>query len=356
MVARIQGDEFAMIISNITDVISVKLEAQKILDLLSHPYNLYGHEVFLTSSIGITLFPEDHQDVDGLIKNAELAMYYAKTHDRNTYKLYSPDLHIQSSEYMALANSLHRAIDRQEICVFYQPLVDLNSGQIIGAEALARWQHPDLGLIMPSKFIPVAEQTGLILRLSELVLNDVCKQMRAWQELSISYGFIAVNLSGQHFRPNSNLIEMLSKVLQESGVEAHHLELELTESVIMQNAEFTIQVLSQLQAMGVKIAIDDFGTGYSSLSYLKHFPVNTIKIDRCFIEEVLTDRHDASIALAIIDLAHSLSLKVIAEGVETEEQVQFLKANGCDQMQGYFFSPPIPATEFEKMVIDGKCI
>ena len=356
MVARIQGDEFAMIISNITDVISVKLEAQKILDLLSHPYNLYGHEVFLTSSIGITLFPEDHQDVDGLIKNAELAMYYAKTHDRNTYKLYSPDLHIQSSEYMALANSLHRAIDRQEICVFYQPLVDLNSGQIIGAEALARWQHPDLGLIMPSKFIPVAEQTGLILRLSELVLNDVCKQMRAWQELSISYGFIAVNLSGQHFRPNSNLIEMLSKVLQESGVEAHHLELELTESIIMQNAEFTIQALSQLQTMGVKIAIDDFGTGYSSLSYLKHFPVNTIKIDRCFIENVLTDRHDASIALAIIDLAHSLSLKVIAEGVETEEQVQFLKENGCDQMQGYFFSPPIPATEFEKMVIDGKCI
>lgn len=356
MVARIQGDEFAMIISNITDVISVKLEAQKILDLLSHPYNLYGHEVFLTSSIGITLFPEDHQDVDGLIKNAELAMYYAKTHDRNTYKLYSPDLHIQSSEYMALANSLHRAIDRQEICVFYQPLVDLNSGQIIGAEALARWQHPDLGLIMPSKFIPVAEQTGLILRLSELVLNDVCKQMRTWQELSISYGFIAVNLSGQHFRPNSNLIEMLSKILQESGVEAHHLELELTESIIMQNAEFTIQVLSQLQTMGVKIAIDDFGTGYSSLSYLKHFPVNTIKIDRCFIEGVLTDQHDASITLAIIDLAHSLSLKVIAEGVETEEQVQFLKENGCDQMQGYFFSPPIPATEFEKMVIDGKCI
>jgi len=356
MVARIQGDEFAMIISNITDVISVKLEAQKILDLLSHPYNLYGHEVFLTSSIGITLFPEDHQDVDGLIKNAELAMYYAKTHDRNTYKLYSPDLHIQSSEYMALANSLHRAIDRQEICVFYQPLVDLNSGQIIGAEALARWQHPDLGLIMPSKFIPVAEQTGLILRLSELVLNDVCKQMRAWQELGVNYGFIAVNLFGQHFVPNSNLIEMLSKVLQESGVEAHHLELELTESVIMQNAEFTIQVLSQLQAMGVKIAIDDFGTGYSSLSYLKHFPVNTIKIDRCFIEDVLTDQHDASIALAIIDLAHSLSLKVIAEGVETEEQVQFLKENGCDQMQGYFFSPPIPATEFEKMVIDGKCI
>ena len=356
MVARIQGDEFAMIISNITDVISVKLEAQKILDLLSSPYNLYGHEVFLTSSIGITIFPEDHQDVDGLIKNAELAMYYAKTHDRNTYKLYSPDLHIQSSEYMALANSLHRAIDRQEICVFYQPLVDLNSGQIIGAEALARWQHPELGLIMPSKFIPVAEQTGLILRLSELILDDVCKQMRSWQELGVNYGFIAVNLSGQHFRSSSNLIEMLSKILQENGVEAHHLELELTESIIMQNAEFTIQVLSQLQAMGVKVAIDDFGTGYSSLSYLKHFPVNTIKIDRCFIEDVLTDRHDASICLAIIDLAHSLSLQVIAEGVETEEQVQFLKANGCDQMQGYFFSPPIPATEFEKMVIDGKCI
>jgi EAL domain-containing protein (putative c-di-GMP-specific phosphodiesterase class I) len=257
---------------------------------------------------------------------------------------------------MALANSLHRAIDRQEIRVFYQPLVDLKSGKIVGAEALARWQHPDLGIIMPSKFIPVAEQTGLILRLSELILGVVCRQMCSWKQLGIDYGFIAVNLSGQHFRPDSNLIEMLSRVLQESGVEAHSLELELTESIIMQNAEFTIKVLSELQAMGVKVAIDDFGTGYSSLSYLKHFPVNTLKIDRCFIQDVTTDRHDAAISLAIIDLAHSLSLEVIAEGVETLEQIQFLKENDCNQIQGYFFSPPLPATEFEKIVSEGKCL
>lgn len=356
MVARIQGDEFALIISDITDTLSIKLETQKILDLLSRPYHLYGHEVFITSSIGISIFPEDHQEVEGLIKNAELAMYYAKTHNRNSYKLYSPDLNVQSSEYMALANSLHRAIDRNEIRVFYQPLVNLKSGKIIGAEALARWQHPDLGLIMPSKFIPVAEKTGLILRLSEVILYSVCEQMRSWRESGIDYGFIAVNLSGQHFRPDNNLIELISKVLQETGTEPDNLEIELTESIIMQNAEFTIQVLSQLQSIGVKVAIDDFGTGYSSLSYLKHFPVNILKIDRCFIQDITTDRHDATISLAIIDLAHSLSLQVIAEGVETAEQIQFLKEHDCDQIQGYFFSPPLPASEFEKILIDGKCL
>lgn len=356
MVARIQGDEFALIISDIPDLVSVKAETQKIIDLLSRPYNLYGHEVFITSSIGITIFPDDHQEPDGLIKNAELAMYYAKTHGRNSYKLYSPELNVQSSEYMALANSLHRAIDRREFRVFYQPLVDLRSGKIVGAEALARWQHPDLGIIMPSKFIPVAEQTGLILRLSESVLYSACEQMRAWRNAGISYGFVAVNLSGQHFRPDNNLLEVVTRVLQDTGIEAEHLELELTESIIMQNAEFTIEVLSRLQAMGVKIAIDDFGTGYSSLSYLKHFPVNTIKIDRCFVQDITTDRHDATISLAIIDLAHSLNLKVIAEGVETDDQIQFLKEHNCDQFQGYFFSPPLPASEFEKMLVDGKSL
>lgn len=356
MVARIQGDEFALIISDIADPMSIKIETQKILDLLSRPYNLYGHEVFITSSIGITLFPEDHQEVEGLIKNAELAMYYAKNHGRNSYKFYSSDLNVQSSEYMALANSLHRAIDRNELRVFYQPLVDLQSGLIVGAEALARWQHPDLGIIMPSKFIPVAEQTGLILRLSEVILYSVCDQMQAWHKAGIDYGFIAVNLSSQHFRPDNNLIEFIGKVLQETETEPSHLELELTESIIMQNAEFTIRVLSQLQAIGVKVAIDDFGTGYSSLSYLKHFPVNTLKIDRCFIQDITTDRHDATISLAIIDLAHSLSLQVIAEGVETTEQIQFLRENSCDLVQGYYFSPPLPAAEFEKMLIDGKCL
>ena len=356
MVARIQGDEFALFISDVKDALSIKLETQKILDLLSRPYNLYGHEVFITSSIGLTIFPDDHQEADGLIKNAELAMYYAKTHSRNSYKLYTPDLNVQSSEYMALANSLHRALDRNELRVFYQPLVDLKSGQIIGAEALARWQHPDLGLIMPSRFIPVAEQTGLILHLSEVVLYSVCEQMRSWRETGINYGFIAVNLSSQHFLPDSNLVEFISKVLCETGTEPDHLEIELTESIIMQNADFTIQLLSQLQKIGVKVAIDDFGTGYSSLSYLKHFPVNIIKIDRCFIQDITTDRHDATISLAIIDLAHSLSLQVIAEGVETAEQIQFLKEHDCDRIQGYFFSPPLPAPEFEKMLIDGKCL
>jgi len=356
MVARIQGDEFAMVISNVVDTAAVKKEAQKILDLLSRPYNLYGHEVFITSSIGITVYPDDHHDTEGLVKNAELAMYYAKTHGRNSYKLYTADLNVQSSEFMALANSLHRALDRHEIRVFYQPLVSLQTGKIVGAEALARWQHPDLGIIMPNKFIPVAEQTGLILRLSEQILFEVCEQMRIWESAGLDYGWIAVNLSGQHFQPDNNLLEMVAKVLKETGINPHHLELELTEGIIMQNVEFTIALLSDLQDLGVKVAIDDFGTGYSSLSYLKHFPVNALKIDRCFIQDVTSDRHDATICLAIIDLAHSLALEVIAEGVETQEQFRFLKDHGCDQMQGYLFSQPLPTAEFAKMLSDGKCL
>ncbi|MBD2152200.1 EAL domain-containing protein [Pseudanabaena sp. FACHB-1277] len=356
MVARIQGDEFAMVISNVVDTAAVKKEAQKILDLLSRPYNLYGHEVFITSSIGITVYPDDHHDTEGLVKNAELAMYYAKTHGRNSYKLYTADLNVQSSEFMALANSLHRALDRHEIRVFYQPLVSLQTGKIVGAEALARWQHPDLGIIMPNKFIPVAEQTGLILRLSEQILFEVCEQMRIWESMGLDYGWIAVNLSGQHFQPDNNLLEIVAKVLKETGIDPLHLELELTEGIIMQNVEFTIALLSDLQDLGVKVAIDDFGTGYSSLSYLKHFPVNALKIDRCFIQDVTSDRHDATICLAIIDLAHSLALEVIAEGVETQEQFQFLKDHGCDHMQGYLFSQPLPTAEFAKMLSDGKSL
>jgi EAL domain-containing protein (putative c-di-GMP-specific phosphodiesterase class I) len=209
---------------------------------------------------------------------------------------------------------------------------------------------------MPSRFIPIAEQTGLILRLGEVMLYAVCQQMRAWREADINYGFVAVNLSSQHFCPDNNLMEFISKVLLETGTDSEHLELELTESIIMKNAEFTIQVLSQLKAMGIKVSIDDFGTGYSSLSYLKHFPVNTLKIDRCFVQDITTDRHDATISLAIIDLAHSLSLQVVAEGVETAEQAELLKEYGCDRIQGYFFSPPLPAIEFEKMLIAGKCL
>ena len=356
IVARLQGDEFAMLISNVVNIATVKKEAQKILDLLSRPYNLYGHEVFITSSIGITVFPEDQHDTEGLIKNAELAMYYAKTHGRNSYKLYTADLNVQSAEFMALANSLHRALDRHEIRAFYQPLVSLQTGKIVGAEALARWQHPDLGIIMPNKFIPVAEQTGLILRLSEKMLTEVCEQMRIWENAGLDYGWVAVNLSGQHFQPDNNLLEMVAKVLKETGIDPHHLELELTEGIIMQNVDSTITLLADLQNMGVKVAIDDFGTGYSSLSYLKHFPVNALKIDRCFIQDVTSDRHDATICLAIIDLAHSLALEVIAEGVETQEQLQFLKDHGCDQMQGYLFSQPLPAAEFAKMLSEGRCL
>ncbi|MEE3716373.1 EAL domain-containing protein [Tumidithrix elongata RA019] len=354
VVARLRGDEFAVIFVDPINAEQVKLKVQKILDLLSKSFSLCGQNIFITTSIGITLYPNDHHEADELIKNADLAMYHAKAQGRNSYQFYSSQLNTQSSEHMALANSLHQAFEQNEFRLHYQPLLDLKTKQIVGAEALIRWQHPKLGLVMPGKFIPIAEETGLILRLGEFVITSVCQQLQAWQQKGLPHGRIAINLSGQHFRLQDSLRHTIAKILRDYNISPIHLEVELTESEIMQNSDRTIQVLSELRNIGIHIAIDDFGTGYSSLSYLKHFPVDTLKIDRCFVQDVTTDRHDAAITIAMIDLAHNLSLNVIAEGVETEEQLAFLTQNGCDRMQGYLFSRPVPPEEFEKMVMGGK--
>ncbi len=352
MVARLRGDVFAIILVDVAEM-ELKNIAQNIVHNLSLPYKIYGHEVFITCSLGITIYPTDHLEVDGLIKNADTAMYYAKETGRNDYKFYKSELNDRSAEFMALENSLRRGLERQEFRLFYQPQVDLSTGKIVGAEVLVRWQHPELGIIAPSKFMRIAENTGLILRLSEWVIHTACAQYAAWQEAGVKLNRISINLSGQHLRQDS-LIEILKTMLSDYGLQHHNLELDISESNITNNVDAMLPLLSELRHMGIRIAIDDFGTGFSSLSYLKSFPVDTIKIDRCFVQDVTSDRHDAAITLAIIDLAHSLSLNVIAEGVETQAQLDFLTQNHCDQIQGYIFSSAIPAEQFERMLIEGK--
>lgn len=352
IVARLRGDQFAIVLLDV-DSEQTKAIAQKILTILAKPYSLFGHEIFITVSLGIAMYPHDHMEIEGLIRRADMAMYHAKEQGRNIYRFYTAEIEERSSEYMALENSLRRAIDRGEFRLYYQPQVDLQTRQIVGAEALIRWQHPDLGLVMPSKFIPIAEKSGLIIDLGEWVLETACKQSLAWQAAKLPPLSMAVNLSGQHFK-HENFVQTLAAIIKKTGVHPQCLEIELTENIIMQNAETTTAMLSELRTMGIRITIDDFGTGYSSLSYLKHFPVDVLKIDRLFVNDLLTDKHDATITSAIIDLAHSLSLSVVAEGVETKEQSDFLADSHCDLGQGYFFSPPLPAEQFEKLLCDGK--
>jgi diguanylate cyclase len=356
LVARLRGDVFAIILVNLVNPGEAELKsmAQNILDFVSIPYKIYGHEVFITSSLGLTVYPNDCLDVDDLIKNADTAMYYAKESGRSSYKFYKSELNAKTAEVMALENSLRRALDHHEFRLFYQPQFSLSTGKIVGAEALLRWQHPELGMIVPSKFIHLAENSGLILRLSEWVIHTACAQYAAWETAGLNLDRLAINISGQHYQ-KGNLISLLKEMPGKYGFQPHKLELEITERVITKDADVTLPVLSELRHMGFRIAIDDFGTGFSSLSYLRNFPIDTIKIDRCFVRDVTTDRHDAAIAIAIIDLARSLSLNTIAEGVETQDQLDFLKQHQCDRMQGMLFSPAIAADQFERMFVEDKC-
>jgi diguanylate cyclase len=356
LVARLRGDVFAIVLVNLVDSKEAELKnmARNILDFVSVPYKIYGHEIFITSSLGVTVYPNDGLEVDDLIKNADTAMYYAKETGRNICKFYTSQLNAKTAEVMALENSLRRALDHQEFRLFYQPQFSLTTGKIVGAEALLRWQHPELGIILPSKFIHLAENSGLILRLSEWAIATACAQYAAWEASGLKLNRLAVNISGQHYR-QGNLINLLKELLSKYNLQPHCLELEITERVITKDPDVTLPVLSELRHMGLRIAIDDFGTGFSSLSYLRSFPVDTIKIDNCFVRDITTDRHDAAIAIAIIDLAHSLALSTIAEGVETQGQLDFLKQNQCDQMQGVLFSPAVSAEQLERMLLEDKC-
>jgi diguanylate cyclase (GGDEF)-like protein/PAS domain S-box-containing protein len=344
-VARLGDDEFALLLPGMDQIEDVAKTAQKIIEIVKSAFYFEGHELYVTPSIGIALYPNDGEDVQTLLKNANTALHRAKEQGRNTYQLYTPAMNATALERLALESRLYRALEREEFVIYYQPQINIHTGRVVGVEALVRWRHPKLGLILPGKFIPLAEETGFIIPLGEWVLLTACAQNKAWQDAGFPPLRMAVNLSISHFK-REDLTKMLTQVLEKTGLPPSYLELELTESIGMENVERAITKLRELKALGVKLSIDDFGTGYSSLSYLKRFPIDTLKIDQSFVQHIPTNPSDAAITTAIIAMAHSLNLKVIAEGVETEEQLAFLRPYRCDEMQGFLFSKPLPAEEF----------
>ena len=341
-IARWGGDEFTLILPQVKSAHDATKIAQRIIKALKTSFECNGQELHVTTSIGIALAPYDGEDAETLLKNADTAMYRAKQQGKNDFQLYAADMNTQALDQLVLANDLYRALNRGEFVLHYQPQVNLKTRQIVAMEALVRWQHPERGLIPPSHFIPLAEETGQINAIGEWVLQTACAQNRAWQEAGLPPIRVAVNLSARQFQ-QQNLAQLIDRVLTETRLEAQYLEVEITETIAMQDVNVTISVLEKLQAMGTYISIDDFGTGYSSLATLKQFPLNTLKIDRAFVKDLMTDAKDAALIRAIVALGHGLDLIVIAEGVETAEQQEFLCSVGCDAMQGYWFSKPLPA-------------
>lgn len=347
-VARLGGDEFMIILPNLSNPQGAATVAQKVLHTLSQPVTIGGQDVFISASMGVSLYPADAKNADELIRNADTAMYSAKRVGRNNYQFFTGDLNVQMRERLAIEHGLRMAEQRNELRLLYQPKIELGQRTITGLEALVRWHHPSMGLISPSRFIPIAEETGLIVPIGEWVLRTACQQIQDWREEGFNLR-VAVNLSARQFRQR-NLAQTINRILAETGVPPEYLEIEITESDVMENAENAIATLDELKGRGINISIDDFGTGYSSLSYLKRFPLDILKIDRSFVRDIPGDSDDAAIVEAIIALARSLDIKVVAEGVETEGQVDFLNRSGCDFAQGYLFSPPVTPEEIRKLL------
>ena len=350
-VARQGGDEFTVLLTNLVHPQDAAKVARRILDALSLPFHVAGNEVVLCASIGIAVYPLDGVDGDSLLKNADAARNYAKQHGRNNYEYYDGNMNTSAVQKLTLESNLHKALERDEFSLYYQPKIDLIHRAIVGVEALIRWRHPELGLVSPADFIPVAEETGLIIQIGDWVLQTACAQIRSWRDAGLTPVPVAINLSAKQFH-QQNICESVTRALRVYGVAPHLLELEITESAAMQDAEATTATLHKLKAIGVRIAIDDFGTGYSSLSYLKRFPIDSLKIDRSFVTELPGNQDDASIAQAVITMGHALRLKIVAEGVENEAQLDFLAGNACDEMQGYFFSRPLPADQCARLLAD----
>lgn len=347
--ARRGGDEFTVMLASIKEFEDAAKVAKRILNALSEPVTVDDHEIFVTVSIGISIYPNDGNDVDTLLKNADTAMYHAKETGKNNYQYYRQSMNAAALKMLTMEGDLRKAVERGELLLHYQPQVDAVTRKIIGMEALIRWQHPENGMISPLEFIPVAEQTGLIIPISDWVMETACKQNRIWQEEGMPNMTVSVNLTSHQFQ-QKNFIDVITEILEKSGMNPQSLMLEITESTIMENTEISAINLHELAKLGMRLIIDDFGTGYSSLSYLKRFPIHAIKIDRSFVKEINTDPDSAAIAHAIISMAHSLKMKVVAEGVETENQLAFLCEQGCDEIQGYLFSRPLPAGDISKLL------
>ncbi len=350
-VARMGGDEFTILLPNVRDKENASIVAEKILKTLSEPYRVDGNEFYITASVGITLYPDDGKTVDELLKNADTAMYKAKSDSKNTLQFYSHDMLATVTTRMILLSSLHQALKRTEFVIHYQPKMNTVRERMIGLEALIRWNHPELGMIIPDKFIPLAEETGLIIPIGEWVIRECCRQIRTWKSKGYTPLPISINVSPVQFK-RQNFADVVQQILEETGVNPSLLELEITETAIMQDVGFTISTLKRFREMGIAICIDDFGTGYSSLSQLKRFPIDTLKIDKSFIVNIAKNTDDRSIVLAIISMAQSLGLKVVAEGVETSAQLSFLCEQGCQEMQGFFFSKPLPSEKVEHLMIE----
>jgi diguanylate cyclase (GGDEF)-like protein len=346
-VTRLGGDEFILLLPGV-DARGAAFVAQKILDAMVEPYRIEEYDLTLTASIGIALYPEDGADLEALSKSADTAMYRAKNEGRQGYRFFTPEMQARSVRNLQLVNALRHAIQLEQLSVFYQPQFSMQTGHIIGAEALLRWQNPELGMVSPSEFIPIAEESGLILTIGEWVLRSAVRQAKYWLNNGFPALIMAVNISAAQFL-NPDLPNLITRILDEEGLPPEYLELELTESVAMYNPINAIAVMNNLHERGIRMSIDDFGTGYSSLSYLKKFKVYKLKIDQSFVRDISTDAEDRAIVNAVISLAKSLGLKTIAEGVETKEQLEFLYENGCDELQGYLYSKPVTAEQFEAL-------
>jgi diguanylate cyclase (GGDEF)-like protein len=341
MFARLGGDEFTVLLSEIREFEDAAKVSARIINALSRPFVLDNHEIYITTSIGIAVFPHDGKDMDTLLKNADAAMYHAKAQGKNNYQYYKESMNAAAIKRLALEGDIRRAMERNEFMLYYQPQVDALEGRMIGVEALIRWHHPEKGMVPPSDFIPLAEQSGLIIPISEWIIETACSQSRKWRQEGLSPIPISINLTSHQFRQH-NFIKTISQAIREHDLAPEDLLLEITESTLMEDTEMTVISLNVLTKLGFRLVIDDFGTGYSSLSYLKRFPLYAIKIDQSFVRDVTTDQDDEAIARAVISMARSLKLKVVAEGVETVEQMRFLIEQGCEKMQGYLFSRPEP--------------
>ena len=349
-VSRQGGDEFVILLSEIAYPEAAAVSAQKILTLINQPQTIDGYDLHINASIGISIYPEDGIDAETLIKNADMAMYNAKEDGRNNFKFFGPEMTRRSVERQSIEAHLRRALEREEFLLYYQPKVNILTGEISGVEALIRWQHPTRGLMLPAQFVPVAEDCGLIVEMGRWVLREACRQASAWQDLGLPFKRISVNISPTEFH-DRGFLKGVQTILKETGLEPHLLEFELTETVLMENADFSTSILQALKAMNVQLAVDDFGTGYSSFSYLRQFPIDVLKIDQSFVKQIAPNSKDSTIVSAIIGMGRSLGHLVLAEGVETLEQRDYLLAQRCEEGQGYYFSRPLAAAAFASLLI-----